>query len=245
MPITLPPWLQTSPLDQAQVGTENQRLTLAANAQRAQQAQAQQAFGMDEQRLMQSQHEQEVQNELAKQRMGLATTAAAHAFQAQQDYQKAIEGGMDPVRAAIIHGPAMSGGKMTGFAPVFADWAKTHAPAPPAYKPIPVTDASGKVIGYADKSGAVRYLPIPKPPPQQYETDTTIIKGVPGTKSIPEVPSDEAWYKPWTWGDQAIAAVPATAGTPDQRISRRVPIGAATIPDPSTNQDDPLGLWAK
>lgn len=245
MPI-IPPWQQTSPTDLANSFAQGGQWGQREGAQLADEAHSNQSHELEQERQMQQEHAQAVQDELAKQRMGLMTTAAARTYQAQQDYQNAIKGGMDPAQAAMIYGPAMSGGKMTGYSPIFHDYATTHAPA---FTPNPVKDSSGKIIGYADKSGAVRFLPIPKPPPvspTQFQTVTTTTPGTQGAPPVPASPSDEAWYKPWTWGDVATPAQPGIPGKPATRTTRKIPIDVpATVTPATTNSDDPLGLFTK
>lgn len=248
MAIYVPPWITAQSANPADETGQGMELGQRAVAQQQSNQQAQQAQSMREQQMMEQQHQQEVQNQLQQQRMKMMTDAAAHSYQAQQDYQNAIKGGMDPVQAAMMYGPQMSGGKMTGYSPIFTDYAKTHAPQPPPFKPTPVTDSSGKIIGYSDKAGAVRYLPIPKPPPINYETDTTVTpgtKGVPGTPGVPAVsPHDLLGFK---WGGSpAIPGVPAIPGTPETRVSRRIPIDGASAPTAAPpNPNDPLGLFTQ
>lgn len=219
--ISIPSYQATTPGDTARAweGGFGQGASAFSEGQRLKQGQVelqqrQQALDLDKQRFI-------VDATIAKQKQELATQAAARQYQALGQYQSAIASGVDPVQAAMMYGPAMSGGKMTGYAPVFSDWQKSHAPA---FTPTEIKDASGKTIGYADHNGAVHYIPQPKAPPPQYKTTTVTTPGTPTIPGSQAIPSDYKWYDPTTWGDKDVPAKAAIPGSPRTSVSTRVPI---------------------
>lgn len=238
------PWLDVNPQTASDTFQGGLRTGAAIAGQKFQEQQSQQDLELRKQELAKQEEQMAVQNELARQKMTLATQSAARQFQAQQDYQNAITNGLDPSKAAMTYGPAMSGGRMTGYSPIFTGYQKANAPPPPAFDAKPIQDpATGKVIGYADKSGNVRYIPQPKAPAPNYETvtDTT-----PGTQGIPGVPAVQP-SGIWPFRSAGAPAIPAIPGTPTERTTRRiaVPVGPPAPDTATTNQDDPLGLFTK
>ena len=108
MPITIPPYQDVRPQGDALIeGLQIGSQAAEENARRQQQGQ------QFQQQLLEQQQQQQVQNQIAQDRMKLLTTNAARQYQAQQDYQNAIQSGVDPIKAAMRYGPAMSGGRMT------------------------------------------------------------------------------------------------------------------------------------
>jgi len=85
---------------------------MANNAALEQQKMQMQAAESAQQQAVERQRIQATQ-EIAANRMRLATDAAARKFQQQQAYQQAIQSGMDPIKAMMQFGPTM-GQSMSG-----------------------------------------------------------------------------------------------------------------------------------
>ena len=254
MPITIPIYQQVVPQgDQLLQGFEaGSRAGEEIVQGQRQQKQFEEEIGFREQQLQALKQQQAVQQEVLKQRQALLTAQAAHQFQAQQDYQKAIQGGMDPTKAAMLYGPAMSGGRMTGYSPIFTGHEKAIMPPPAPIAPSPVPGPNGQPIGYSDKNGNVHYIPQPKADPGTFETQTDVF---PGTKSTDPVPGTAAvapeqhWWGGTSPGAPAQPGIPAVAGTPTRRVTKRIPIpmgptapdkGAAPAAVPAVPQALPL-----
>lgn len=251
MAIEIPPWEQVSPTDAAASGARGFGLGLEALSRGAQIQQAQQELKQRQQQLDVEKQRYNVAGQIAQQRQALMTQQAAAQSKAMLDYQNAIKGGMDPAQAAMMFGPAMSGGRMTGYSPIFTGWEKANAPQPQPTEPQPVKDGNGNVIGYADKSGNVKYIPQPKPDPSRYEDITDVDPGTPATPGLPAIPASSIW----PFNHAAVPAVPGIPGTPKVTTHRKVYVpygpvnqptvatsGAATSP---ANSDDPLGLFTQ
>jgi hypothetical protein len=219
MPITIPPYQDQSPSTGAElflrgtsVGTGIAQTQLERQRLQQSQKEIDQQFQLQKQRAL-------VQDQVLKQRQEIMTRQAAAASKAMMDYQNALQGGMDPTEAAMQFGPAMSGGKMTGFSPVFSAYERDHAPT---FTPNPVYDKSGKLLGHADRNGVVHYIPQAKAPPPIYETTTTT---TPGTDSVPGIPAvPPVSHLGGLWTTPGIPAIPGISGKPKTTVSRRIPI---------------------
>jgi len=154
------------------------------------------AAKQSQERLDISKQQAAVDQSLAKQKQAMAYQSAARTYQAMQSYQDAIRSGMDPGRAALIYGPSMSGGRMTGYSPLFNAYEKANAPSstsapfqlnPPGMEPrnypVPqsitaktVVDESGAPIGHQLGN---RFIPIPKTPaPKMADEDKMALQNI-------------------------------------------------------------------
>ena len=155
-----------------QASEEGLRLGQAARAQSAQEDQAQQGFDIQKQgqlnQVAQSQAQQHLQAESqaaqqaeAQARLKLELQTAAQKSQAQMAYQKAIQGGADPVQAMQQFGPAMGETNLTGLGSLAMSNYRMHQASLP---PAALLGPDGKVAGYS-YNGSLRLLPranVPK-----------------------------------------------------------------------------------
>ena len=152
----------------------------------------------------------------------------------------------------MIYGPGMSGGRMTGYAPIFSAAEKragaapviqrgslisggipgTNTPAmfqqpqaPGDARPI-IDPDTGKIVGYSGKD--IHMMPQPKESPEDYETEVTKTPGTKGTEGEPGLPGQPAVrHFGGLWTSPAIPPTPGNpgaAGTPEKTITRRIPV---------------------
>ena len=154
----VPEWLQVNPRDFTAASESGARIGLDAAAQTNQANQEQARLGQSaaeaelnrRQQASESAANQQLEQERmaaqqqeAKTRLQLETQTAARKFQAQQAYQQAVSGGMDPVQAMMQFGPQM-GESMSGLGPLALDKFKTQQAALP---PQPFMGPDGKPAG--------------------------------------------------------------------------------------------------
>ena len=163
MAVEIPPWLDVKPADflnasksGAQAGTELRGQDLEHQARMA--AIAQQ--GADAQ--MQAQEASErtaVAREVARNRMQLQTANAANIFQQQQQRQRAIDGGMNPVDAWLQFPGTTSGAPGAG---AFSAYNQAHRAQLP-FEPVPDPNNPGRTAGFHDGN---RFYPLPQAKPK-------------------------------------------------------------------------------
>ena len=232
MPLgTIPPWLDIHPADFLSAAESGARLGEEA-AQMGQTKQLEEERMGEEAAQSSAAHQLEAQRQAAEQneaqqRLALETQAAARKFQAQQAYQQAVNGGADPIDAMMKYGPLM-GQDIGSLGSLALNRFRTQQASMP---PQMIPGTAGQPAGYTYDG---RFYPSRPPSAPAYETITTKIPGNKGTPGIPEIPSDESWYKPWTYGDKAVPAIPGLPATPDQIITKRIPI---TLKDTDTGED--------
>lgn len=173
----IPPWL--IPADPAGFAARGMALGLQASGQRAENAyraaalqersQAaaadlaaqEQARAFEQQFRMQQAARAEQQNAqemaLAQQQHQLAAQAAGKKFEAMQNYENAVKGGMDPNSAILLYGPAM--GQSTAEAAVIRANAMRKPPAPATWE---VKQGPGGEKAWVSSAGGFHMIPAPK-----------------------------------------------------------------------------------
>ncbi len=205
-----------------------------------------------QQRLAADIQHQSIADEIAKQRNTLQVQDAAVRAQSFLGFQRYGIATGDWGKAAMIYGPGMSGGRMTGYAPIFSAAEKragaapviqrgslisggipgTNTPAmfqqpqaPGDARPI-IDPDTGKIVGYSGKD--IHMMPQPKESPEDYETEVTKTPGTKGTEAVPGLPGQPAVrHFGGLWTSPAIPptpGIPGTAGTPEKTITRRIPV---------------------
>ena len=168
------------------------------------------------------------------------------------DYQNAIRSGMDPDKAAMLFGPAMSGGRMTGYAPIFSAAEKRAGAAPVIQRGslisggIPGTNTpamfqqpqapgdaqpifdpdTGKTVAFKGKD--IHMMPQPKESPEDFTTETIRTPDTKGTEAVPGLPGQPAVrHFGGLWTSPAIPptpGIPAVPGKAETTITRRIPV---------------------